>query len=306
MLHAVFRPYLDKAGNLVVVLFSICVVLGAFAETGDLTLQMLHVVVLLVSLAVLAFFALRHVIHLVMSQRRALQTESEAGQQQQQQQGPSGGGTNDDEGEHKMSSCEMALLVPFLLLVGAGPALVALVLWILRCMLVPCLCLTRKGKVAGWDESCLFEMIDSLQILLLTPIFVVLYLGTHGQYKHMLAGFGLLRVAQRSEAAVWYVMFERKARHREEQRRKEALRAKWAKKKTTQNTAVAAGVDEQEQENKVSNGGNSTDVSEQQQQQQQPDEGGVQGDVVAKERLSDMTNSKAGQGLRSPESSQPV
>ena len=63
VLHAVVRPYEDVAGNVVVVLFTLCELLGALGEmtvTGidQPSIQWAHVIVLLIALVVLFIFGL--------------------------------------------------------------------------------------------------------------------------------------------------------------------------------------------------------------------------------------------------------
>ncbi len=254
VVHAVFRPFLDPAGNLVVVLFCAMLLIGALSEPGNLTLQIVHLTFLLVILGVTVLCALYHGVQLVLSRR-----EARAAAQQHDD-------DDDDDTARKMSRCEIWLLTPLLLFLAIGPVLVALSLWIVRCMLLPLLCLTRKGKVAGWDENCAFELLDSLQILILTPIYAVLHVATHGRYKLMLESFGLLFVVQRGAAAVRNAMFARKARHEEEQRRKQAQQANWAKQK--QRTAAVTRAENDQEDGTVVGEGRagrgSTDTVEQQ------------------------------------------
>ena len=56
ILHAVIRPYKDKAGNITVVLFCLCDILGIFA-TSSLIAQILFIASLFLTCAVVIYFA---------------------------------------------------------------------------------------------------------------------------------------------------------------------------------------------------------------------------------------------------------
>jgi len=67
--HLIVRPYEDRAGNIVVVLFGICELFGILGAQENEALQWIHVLLLMLALVLLCFFGVKSTISEVKHQK---------------------------------------------------------------------------------------------------------------------------------------------------------------------------------------------------------------------------------------------
>ena len=72
LVHLIVRPYEDRAGNLVVVLFGICELLGVIGADENLVLQSIHLVVLIVTVLILIVFSITAAVSVVREKREQM------------------------------------------------------------------------------------------------------------------------------------------------------------------------------------------------------------------------------------------
>jgi hypothetical protein len=104
VLHATVRPYEDRAGNFVVVLFTACELLGVLGAEEDTPLQWAHVLVLMIAFLVLLTFVVKTGVSEVQLKRQQFRE-----------------GMASNKIPVVLSKCESYLLLPFIMMLSLIP-----------------------------------------------------------------------------------------------------------------------------------------------------------------------------------------
>jgi hypothetical protein len=174
LVHLIVRPYDDRAGNGVVVLFGICELFGVLGADEDVTLQWIHLVLLIVAVLILVGFSISGAVGAVQEKRQQLRF-----------------GTSKQE-HYNVSKTEGVMLVPLLSLLWLLLSPLLLMSFLLRSLVVKCRTdcsrhiLTRLTKIFLWPVSL---TLSAVQHSILGSVFNAIGLGAYMKKREEMSWF---------------------------------------------------------------------------------------------------------------------
>ena len=177
VLHAAVRPYEDRAGNFVVVLFTACELLGVLGAAEDTPLQWAHVILLMVAFLVVLIFVVRTVVSEVRVQRQQFRE-----------------GKASNKIQIVLSKCESYLLLPFLIVMSVP---LFILLGLARIFVLAALALQY---VRCNVFSVFFTPVPRLLLWIVYPL---VYMSNRSIVKGILITLGLHRFADKLEKNIW-------------------------------------------------------------------------------------------------------